>query len=189
MKKLVLFSAVLFAVFFFTGCGDSDEAQTIVEDNSSFQELKKESNKTYSLVTTDGKPLVVTVENDILTTDDPALKGKVILLNFWATWCPPCKKEMPTLNRLYEMYQNDFVIVGILYEKNKDSAVLAKFMSDYNMKFPVTVSEENFRMAKAFDNVRKIPESFMYGKDGKFLEKFVGEIPEEKIEKLIKDNL
>lgn len=189
MKKLVLFLTVLFAVFFFTGCGDSQEAQTIVEDNNTFQELKKQSNKTYNLVTTEGKTISLKVENDILTTSDPMLKDKVVLLNFWATWCPPCKKEMPTLNRLYEMYQKDFIIIGILYEKNKDAKELAKFMSDYNMKFPVTVSEENFRMAKAFDDVRKIPESFIYGKDGKFLEKFVGEIPEDVIEKHIKSNL
>lgn len=189
MKKIALFSMALFVVLSFSGCGDSQEAQTIVEDNGSFEELKKQSNKTYNLLTTEGKTITLKVENDILTSTDPLLKGKVVLLNFWATWCPPCKKEMPTLNRLYEMYQKDFVIIGILYEKNKNSQELSKFMSDYNMKFPVTVSEENFRMAKAFDDVRKIPESFMYGKDGKLLEKFVGEIPEEAIEKLIKSNL
>jgi hypothetical protein len=58
-------------------------------------------------------------------------------------------------------------------------------MTKYKMKFPVTIGAENFRMAKAFDNVTKIPESFLYAKDGKFIKKYVGEIGKVDLEKYI----
>lgn len=185
MKKLGLILTVAISLLFFSGCGD-EEATTLIEDNSSFEELKAEGNKTYSLVTTDGKKLDITVENDTLTTNSPELKGKNVLINFWATWCPPCKKEIPVFNTLYEKYPEKFVVVGVLYERNKDAQELKQFMDELKMKFPVTTSDdENFRMAKAFDNVTKIPESFLYDTKGKFVKKFVGEITEKELESLI----
>lgn len=187
MKKLYLIFLIAFAIFF-TGCGNEEEAATVIKSSADFKELKKQTNKTYSLVTTKNEKIVLTVENDILTSQD--LKGKVVLINFWATWCPPCIKEMPTLTKLQEKYKDDFVIIGVLYEKNKDLKELEAFMSKYKMNFPVSISEEeNFRMAKNFDDVKKIPESFLYGKDGKFLEKYVGLINEESLETHIKNSL
>lgn len=67
---------------------------------------------------------------------------------------------------------------------------LAEFLRQYNMKFPVTINEqENFRMAKNFDDVKRVPESFLYGKDGKFLEKYVGLVDEQSLITHIKDSL
>ncbi|MFV0563177.1 TlpA family protein disulfide reductase [Malaciobacter mytili] len=187
MKKLYLPFLIVFAIFF-TGCGNEEEAATVIKSSSDFKELKKQTNKTYTLMTTKNEKIVLTVENDILTSQD--LKDKVVLINFWATWCPPCIKEMPTLTKLQDKYKDDFVIIGVLYEKNKDLKELEAFMNKYKMNFPVTISEEeNFRMAKNFDDVKKIPESFLYGKDGKFLEKYVGLINEESLETHIKNSL
>lgn len=186
MKILSLVLASALAVFVFTGCGDSQEAQTIIEDNTSFDELKAQSNKTYNLKTLSGKTITIKVENQKLVSKD--LEGKVVLINFWATWCPPCKKEIPTFNVLYEKYKDKFEIIGVLYEKNKDRAELEAFVKEFKMKFPVTVDEkENFRMAKAFDDVKQVPESFIYGADGKFLEKFIGEVDEAVLEKYIQE--
>lgn len=185
MKKLSLVFVLVISALFFNGCGD-EEAQTIIEDNASFEELKAQGNKTYTFLTTEGKEIKFTVENDTLTTNSPELKGKNVLINFWATWCPPCKKEIPVFNSLYEKFSDKFVVVGVLYEKNKDPLELKAFMDELKMKFPVTINaSENFRMAKAFDNVSKIPESFLYDKNGKFVKKFVGEIKEKELEKLI----
>ncbi|RXJ78474.1 thioredoxin [Arcobacter sp. F155] len=183
MKRLSLLFISIFAVLIFTGCNSSDEAVTIVEDNTSFEELKKQSNKTYNLKTTDGRTITLTVENDVLTSEQ--LKGKYVLLNFWATWCPPCIKEMPVFNKLYEKYQDKFELIGILFERDKDVQELAAFMEKHKIKFPITVGEENFRMAKAFDDVNKIPESFLYGTDGRFLKKYVGEVGEKDLESFL----
>ncbi len=187
MKKLYLLFIIPLTIFFI-GCGGEDEAATVVQSNTDFKELKKQANKTYTLTTTDNKTIVLTVENDILTSQD--LKDKVVLINFWATWCPPCIKEMPTFTKLQEKYKDDFLIIGVLYEKNKDLKEIEAFMDKYGMNFPVTISEEeNFRMAKNFDDVKRIPESFLYGKDGKFLEKYVGLVDEKSLETHIKNSL
>lgn len=182
MKKTLLAISSVIALIFFSGCGD--EATTIVEDTGSFKEQKIQSNKTYNLKTTDGKELKFSVDGDILTSKE--LNGKYVLINFWATWCAPCIEEMPTLVKLQKENADKLQIIGILIEK-KDPEQLAEFMNKFGMNFPVTVGEENYRMAKAFDDVKMFPESFVYGPDGKFLEKFIGVIEEEQLKKLIKN--
>ncbi len=183
MKKIFFIIIPILTLVFFAGCSSENEEATVVEDNTSFEELKVQSNKTYSLKTTKDEDLTLTVENDVLTSDK--LKGKIVLINFWATWCPPCKKEIPVFNKLYEKYSDKFEIIGVLYEKNKDEKELADFMKDYKMKFPVTVGEENFRMAKAFEDVKKIPESFLYDAKGNFVKKYLGVVPEDELEAFI----
>lgn len=184
MRFIKLIVSIAFLSTLFIGCtNQDDEAKTIIEDNASFDELKALGNKNYSLTTTDGKKIDLKVENETLTSKQ--LAGKTVLVNFWATWCAPCLKEIPTFNHLYEKYKDKFEIVAVLYEHDKDPQELDAFIKKYNIKFPVLVGEENFRMAKAFDDVKRVPESFVYGKDGKFLEKFIGVVDENILEKYI----
>jgi len=182
MKNILLALSVIFSLLFLTGCG-SEEATTIVEDSGSFKDLKKQSNKNYTFNTTDGKTIKFKVENDVLTSKE--LNGKYVMLNFWATWCAPCIKEMPILTSLQEKYGDKLQIIGILMEKNKDPKELADFMTKFKMNFPVTIGEENYRIAKAFDDVNMFPESFVYAPDGKFLKKYIGEVNPADIETLI----
>lgn len=124
------------------------------------------------------------------TLSSKKLENKVVLINFWATWCPPCKEEIPMFNRVYEKYKDNFIIIGVLYEKDKNKDEVIDFIKQYNIKFPITISEnENFRMAKNFDNVQRVPESFLYSKNGKFLEKFLGLVDEKKLIEHIENNL
>lgn len=183
MKNIVLKFSLVFIISIFAGCG-SDEAKTIVEDNKSFDKLKELSNKNYSLITTEGKKIEFKIENEKLISQE--LNGKNVLINFWATWCPPCKKEMPVFNELFEKYRDDFVIIGVLFEKNKDPKELETFLNELNVKFPITVGDENFRLAKYFNDVKKIPESFLYDKNGDFVKKYIGEVDGKDLESLLK---
>ena len=183
MKKLFLIASTIITILVFSGCNSDEEATTIIEDNKSFKELKAQSNKNYSFKTTDGKTIELKVENDVLTSKQ--LNGKYVMLNFWATWCAPCIREMPILTSLQEKYADKFQIIGILIEKNKDVKELADFMTKYKMNFPVTIGDENYRIAKAFDDVKMFPESFVYAPNGKFLKKYIGEVEPTDIEKLI----
>lgn len=182
MKKLLVLLSMV-AALIFTGCGESNEAKTIIEDNSSFEQLKAQSNKTFTLNTTDGKAIILNLDNNVLKSKD--LEGKVVLLNFWATWCPPCIEEMPTFNKMYEKYGDKFELIGVLFERDKDMNELLAFMKKHNMKFPVTVGEENFRLSTYFDEIKRVPESYVFGKDGKFLKKFVGIVDEKELETFI----
>lgn len=183
MKKIFLIFSSVIAVLLFSGCNSNEEATTIIEDNKSFGELKAASNKNYVFKTTDGKTIEFKVENDILTSKK--LNGKYVMLNFWATWCAPCIREMPILTSLQEKHSDKFQIIGILIEKNKDAKELADFMTKYKMNFPVTIGDENYRIAKNFDDVNMFPESFLYAPDGKFLKKYVGEVNSDDLEALI----
>lgn len=182
MKKLFLIFTSIVVLVLFTGCNSNEEATTIIEDNGSFNELKVQSNKNYIFNTTDGKTIEFKVENETLISKQ--LNGKYVMLNFWATWCAPCIKEMPILTSLQEKYGDKLQIIGILIE-DKDPKELADFMTKYKMNFPVTIGAENYRIAKAFDDVKMFPESFLYGKDGKFVKKYVGEVPSVELEAII----
>ena len=65
------------------------------------------------------------------------LKGKVIFLNFWATWCPPCRAEMPSINKLFNQFQNDNKIVFIFADADGDLPKSVKFMTNRKYELPV----------------------------------------------------
>lgn len=66
-----------------------------------------------------------------------ALKGKVIFINFWATWCPPCLAEMPSINKLYEQYKDDKDVVFIMVDADSDLVKSQKYMDARSYKMPV----------------------------------------------------
>ncbi|WEK19376.1 MAG: TlpA disulfide reductase family protein [Candidatus Pedobacter colombiensis] len=66
-----------------------------------------------------------------------SLKGKVIFLNFWATWCPPCQAEMPSVNKLYEQFKDDKEVVFILVDADSDFTKSQQFMDKKGYKLPV----------------------------------------------------
>ena len=188
MKNKYLVFLISFS-FLFIGCEEEKKAQVIQQkDIKNTIELKKEVDKTYNLKTFDGETIKLTVDNNILISDK--LENKLVLINFWATWCPPCKKEIPVFNEIYEKYKDNFIVIGVLYEKDLDMNTLSNFIKENNIKFPITISEdENFRLAKELGDVKKVPESFLYGKNGLFIEKYTGIVDEKNLVNHIKDSL
>ncbi len=187
MKSKIISLISLILVLFFVGCESKPQAaQEIKADSNKAKEevLKADS---YTLTTTTGDKITFEVANGVLLSKQ--LNGKMVLINFWATWCSPCIKEMPTFVELQEKYKEDFLIVGVLFEDEKEVVNLAAFMKKHKMNFPVTLGEENFVLARAFGDIKMIPESFLYSKEGFFLEKFIGEIRKEKLETYIKESL
>ncbi|WP_164462172.1 TlpA disulfide reductase family protein [Bacillus sp. FJAT-42376] len=71
------------------------------------------------------------------------LKGKKVIINFWATWCPPCKKEIPDLKTVAAANQKDLVILAVNYTVSEaNERTVKKFVQDQNMKFPVLMDPE-----------------------------------------------
>jgi peroxiredoxin len=103
-----------------------------------------------------------------------ALRGKVVMVNFWATWCPPCKEEMPSMARLNKlMADEDFVMLAINAENN-GPAVVPDFLKKNPHDFTVLYDDQGTVQQKY--GVYKFPESFIIGKDGTVVQKIIGVI-------------
>ena len=75
------------------------------------------------------------VKGNVLSLAD--LKGKIIFLNFWATWCPPCLAEMPSINKFYEQYKNDDEVVFLMIDADSDFAKAQNYLNRKKFKFKV----------------------------------------------------
>jgi len=93
------------------------------------------------------------------------LKGKVVLVNFWATWCPPCRKEMPDLETLYQQHKDEgFVVLAI---SDEDITKVQPFIADHKYSYPVLLDPG--RKINTLYQVDGIPKSFIYGRNGKLV--------------------
>jgi peroxiredoxin len=93
------------------------------------------------------------------------LRGKVVLVNFWATWCPPCRKEMPDLDALYHKFKEQgFVVLAI---SDEEAAKVSPFISERKISYPVLLDPG--RKVNDLFNVEGIPKSFIYDRDGKMV--------------------
>jgi len=94
-----------------------------------------------------------------------SLRGKVVLINFWATWCPPCRKEIPDLQALHERFESKgLVIVGI---SDEEAAKVAHFIHERKLTFPILLDPD--RKANDAFVVYGIPKTFVYDRDGKLV--------------------
>jgi peroxiredoxin len=93
------------------------------------------------------------------------LRGKVVLVNFWATWCPPCRKEMPDMETLYQRFgPRGLVILGI---SDEEAGVVEKFLAEKKYTYPILLDPG--RKVNELFQVDGIPKSFLYGRDGKLV--------------------
>ena len=93
------------------------------------------------------------------------LKGKVVLVNFWATWCPPCRKEMPDLQALYDEYKDQgFLVVSI---SDEEAAKVQPFIAERKITYPVLLDPG--RKVHELFQVEGIPKSFVYNRQGKMV--------------------
>ena len=103
-----------------------------------------------------------------------ALRGKVVMVNFWATWCPPCRAEMPSMEKLHQaMAGEDFVMLAINVEENGRFTV-ADFLQKTPHSFPILYDEQG--VVQKLYGVYKFPESFVITKDGMIDDKVIGAI-------------
>jgi peroxiredoxin len=110
-------------------------------------------------------------------------KGKVVLLDFWATWCPPCRKEIPGFIELYNSYQSrGLVVIGVSMDDSKSD--IKRFARRYKMNYPILIGAGRDDLEPAFGPL-PLPTAFVIGRDGTICAKHDGLTPKEQFEQEI----
>lgn len=104
-------------------------------------------------------------------------EGKVVLLDFWATWCPPCRKGIPDLISLKKQYGDKVEVIGISVDRDETVGEVPGFVKEYGINYPVVYG--NTDMYEAYGGIEAIPTSFVIDKEGNITSKHVGLIPVE----------
>ena len=182
IKKVIFLIILIITVF--TSCEDKNEiTQTVLAPSSDTnRELP-----TFNLTTTKGETITIEVTKDGWVFKE--YKNKAILLNFFATWCPPCKAEIPHLNELQKKYGDEFQVLSILVERDKPNSYVNKFIKKFNINYPITNSKVNFQLADAVGGVTSIPWMFLFNKEGVVVQSYVGAVASEILASDIKKTL
>jgi thiol-disulfide isomerase/thioredoxin len=100
-----------------------------------------------------------------------SLRGKVVILNFWATWCGPCRAEIPDLVALQDKYRDHIVVVGIS-EDEAGPEVVRQFAAKYNVNYPIVMKTPE--LARGFPGISALPTSFILDRESRIVQKHVG---------------
>jgi thiol-disulfide isomerase/thioredoxin len=114
---------------------------------------------------------MTTLDGKTITNKD--LAGKVVIFNFWATWCAPCRAEIPDLVKLQTEYKDHLIIIGVLSEDEPGPHV-SRFAADYKINYAIV--PETPELSAAFPGIYALPTTFMVGPDLKMMQKHIGQI-------------
>lgn len=180
LKKSILFISTL-SLLMFNGCSSDESTNADVNDMVSSNE--------YVLTGLDSKQYVVKKQNSGFVLDNA--KGKVVIFDIFATWCPPCRAAASHLTSLQKKYKDDLVIIGITIEDSIANEKLANFRKEYQADYILVNSDQNRRLTNevvaelGLGQRHPIPLMAMYI-DGKLINHYVGATEEEFIESDIK---
>ncbi len=126
-----------------------------------------------------------TLSGDVVKLSD--LKGKKVILNFWASWCGPCKAEMPHMEKYYKKYKDsenvEIVAVNLTTAERRGMEGVTQFIESYGLTFPIPLDVDG-DVSEDY-SVITIPTTFLLGTDGKLAQKIVGPMDESMIEELV----
>ena len=100
-----------------------------------------------------------------------SFRGKVVLINFWATWCPPCRAEIPDLIALQDKYRDRLQIIGISQDEVPPE-VVKRFVADHGINYPIVMTSPEIE--KLFPGISALPTSFIVDRDARIVQKHVG---------------
>jgi thiol-disulfide isomerase/thioredoxin len=171
------FTTVLVIFMMFSGCGKKSEENSSQSSPPSSSDFIANVSKVNSVQKNEGAKVA-----DFSWTDETGKKvsfadfskDNVVLINFWATWCGPCKRELPDLVALRDEYKNKNIkILGISVDRDGDVLNLVHtFALQANLAYPIVI--DNGDLEKAFGGIRGIPTSFFVNRKGEIVKKMIG---------------
>jgi cytochrome c biogenesis protein CcmG/thiol:disulfide interchange protein DsbE len=171
--KLICLILALMFVIVIAGCKKKEpEPAQQAEVKAEEQPIKPSDDKTPAK--SDEKPAPMFTLQD-LNGQDVSLsdfEGKVVILDFWATWCPPCKAEIPHFIELYKQYKDKgLVVIGIALDQ-EGIDIIKPFVQKYGIEYPVLLPDG--QVAKAYGGINSIPTTFVIDSAGNVRQKYVG---------------
>jgi len=177
IKKITILTILFLALF--TGCGDKEKIDEDIVANSSSQQ-----EPIFHLKTAEGKDLKIIVKETGWVFE--GYENKVILLNFFGTWCPPCKAEIPHLLNIREKLQKNFEIIAVDVGKRgggtNTQEELASFIKEFSVTYPIVTGADNpklFGTVSELNPSGSIPFMLLFNKKGQFVKPYIGMKPEE----------
>jgi peroxiredoxin len=182
MKLKIIFCLILVLMFIVAGCKKKENGQQQQTEVKS-EEKSTSPSVVEALPSPKSKPAPSFTLQDLNgnTVSLSDFKGKVIILDFWATWCPPCVKEVPHFVELYEQYKDrEFVIVGISVDR-EGVGVVKSFVQKYKVNYPILMTDG--RVEKAYGDITSIPTTFVIDSEGNIRRSYIGYRDKEVFEK------
>ncbi len=182
-KKIVL-ATILTVAMFSQGCSDEKEITSQIEEANGML-----ANNEFVLTSTDNKQYVIIKTATGFTLENN--KDKIIILDVFATWCPPCRATAPSLSTLQKKYKDNLVVIGITIEDGISNSKLKDFKKANSANYVIVNSNQNRPMVNEIAKSLNLGERFpipvmaMY-QNGKLINHYVGAVEEEFIENDIK---
>lgn len=167
MKKILAISILVFLIGYavFNAINPNDAKEGVSEGNAA---------PDFELTTLDGEQMSLS-----------SLQGKKVILNFWATWCPPCRSEMPDMQKIQEDYSDEVVIAAVnLTSSEKNVETVKNFVEELELSFPVLLDEKG-KINNQYE-VMSYPTSYIIDENGIIGTKFVGAMTYEQMEDFLK---
>nr|WP_239587423.1 redoxin domain-containing protein [Bacillus pakistanensis] len=182
---------MLVAIFIINIIQNQKDKERIYDETSNQYNPEAESQKTYSSEKLDEGSMapdftLTTLDGQTVSLSD--YKGKKVIINFWATWCPPCRAEMPHMQNFYEEAsekENVEILAVNVTDLDKGEKAINQFVSEYKLTFPILLDKEG-NVSGRYQAVA-FPTSYIIDTQGKISKKIIGPMNEEMMVDLVKD--
>jgi len=195
LKNIFLLFSLL--VLLFNGCSKKEESENrLIIDNKKIEPKdippKEEENKTlsFSFIDIKNRELnVTTIDSRVIT---PQIRQPLVLFNLFSSYCKPCMGQMPYLNELQRIYQNDLFVVGVLIPTKEDKKSVARELKESLIEYYISYSKDNSLFINYISRALELPQKFaiplsILYKNGKLYRYYEGAIPMEMLEIEIKN--
>jgi len=181
MKRLLVGLCGLVLIIIVTACGESSEnnnsSRSGLQEGSTIQQVAGNRIIHFALPSA--------IDGTVVDSND--FQGKIRLINFFATWCPPCIEEVPSLIDLQEKYgPKGFSVIGLSVDQGKRQLV-KKFVKKMGINYPVLMADD--AVAKGFGGITGIPVVFLVNRDDTLIRKYLGYVDHAVLERDIEEAL